>query len=100
MNEIKSRFSALMQSMQSACDAQDFDQIRTLDDQLRLALQALTTADYPVQDKAGLLREVGAFYQALSLDTAQARNDIADELKRMQREHKAASAYLNSSLKG
>lgn len=100
MNEIKTQISALLQSMQNACRAQDFDQMRTLDEQLRTALQALPTADHPVQDKADLLREVGAIFQALSLETAQARKDIADELMRMKREHKAATAYLNSSLKG
>lgn len=100
MNDIKSQITALLQSLQSACAAQEFDQMRTLDDQLRTALQALTTADHPVQDKVDLLREVGAIYQALRLNTTQARAEITDELMRMKREHKAATAYLNSSLKG
>lgn len=100
MSELKSQISSLLQSMQTACRAEDFDQMRTLDDQLRTALQALTTSDHPAQDKADLLREIGAIYQALSLETAQARKDIAEELMRMKRDHKAATAYLNSSLKG
>ena len=100
MNEFKTQISTLLQSMQNACRAQDFEQMRTLDEQLRTALQALTSASHPIQDKADLLREVGAIYQALSLETTQARKDIADELMRMKRDHKAATAYLNSSLKG
>lgn len=100
MNDIKSQITAVLQSLQHACATQDFDQMRTLDDQLRSALQALTTSEQPKQVKVDLLREVGSIYQTLSLDTTRARAEIADELMRMKREHKVATAYLNSSLKG
>jgi len=93
-------FQHLLAGLQSACESGDSDQMRVLDDQLRTAILSLANHDHPVQDKVELLREVGSIYQALSLNTAQARKDIADELMRMKREHKAATAYLNSSLKG
>jgi hypothetical protein len=97
---LRRNIEKLLDELQRACAAQEAEQLTQVDQQVRAALQRLVDGPYAAVDKSALLREISGRYQVLSVQAGRSRADISEQLKRMKRDHKAANAYLDASLKG
>ncbi len=97
MNE---RFLDIARQLKEANDKRDWQSLTGLDAQVRNEIQKALAGIKTEQDRdlaVSVLKRYEKIYELVLQDSVKYRDEISNELKKITRESKAASSYLDSS---
>ena len=92
--------SDLIQQLQRACESNDWEQLKELDQNIRSAVDSLLSAESASKDKEdviSILKKIQRIYQMVIEDSVKNQTEISKELRKLTKDQQASSSYLNIS---
>jgi len=94
------RFTPLIKELKKACDQQDWNELKRLDQQINSDIRTAIAAANSEQEIARLstyLKGVQRIYKLIIDDSVKHRAEISVELRKITQDNKVANTYLDSS---
>jgi len=92
--------SSSIKALKLACDEQNWDQLKSIDEQIVVAVKVAIEGAQSEKEKQQLmsyLKSIHRIYQLVIDDAVKYRNEISSELRKLTQDNRAANVYLESS---
>jgi len=97
---LKESISSSIKALKLACDQQDWDQLKCIDEEIVAAVKAaieVAQSEHEKQQLMSYLKSIHRIYQLVIDDAVKYRDDISSELRKLTQDNRAANVYLDSS---